>query len=121
MAGKIRKFFKRAGLTVGALLVIGIAFGLLSIIAFARVPDNVAIGNVEAAGHLNRADIARARNSQRLVGHQRELHLRAVGGAVEDLLDHPRAGVGVYPEPGLGHDIKGGRIRVVHILMAWHT
>ena len=28
MAGKIRKFFKRAGLTVGALLVIGIAFGL---------------------------------------------------------------------------------------------
>jgi uncharacterized protein (DUF885 family) len=28
MAGKVRKFFKRAGLTVGVLLVVGIAFGL---------------------------------------------------------------------------------------------
>ena len=28
MAGKVGKFFKRAGLTVGVLLVVGIAFGL---------------------------------------------------------------------------------------------
>jgi hypothetical protein len=78
-------------------------------VAFARVPDNVAIGNIEAAGHLNRADMARARHGQRLVSHQRELHLRAIGGTVEDLLDYARAGVGVYPKLGLGHG-RNGRV-----------
>jgi hypothetical protein len=59
---------------------------------------DLAVGDVEPARHLERADEGRARRAQRLVGDQRNDHLRALGRAVEDVLHHGRTGVGVDPD-----------------------
>src|SRR5262249_8308051 len=59
---------------------------------------DVAVRDVDAARHLQRADVRRARRAQRLVRHQRHRDLRALRGAVEDVLDDRGTGVGVDPD-----------------------
>ena len=77
------------------------------------------VGHVEALRHLPRPDIRRRRHPQQAVRHQRQRQLLPLGCAEQDVLDHPRAGVGVNPDmhgygPALGpSSLEGAALRRV--------
>ena len=59
---------------------------------------NALVGDVEAAGHLHRADPRRGRHAQHLIGDQGSHDPRALRGTKQDFLDDARAGVGIDPD-----------------------
>src|SRR5580765_1215770 len=67
-------------------------------IAGLELAHDVAVRHVDPARHLQSADVWRRRRSQELVRHQRHPDLRALRGAVEDVLDDRRTRVGVDPD-----------------------
>jgi len=67
-------------------------------VAGRELAHDVAVRDVDAARHLEGADVRRGRRAQELVRHQRHGDLAALRGAVEDVLDGRGAGVGVDPD-----------------------
>src|SRR5882762_1812243 len=67
-------------------------------IARRELAHDMAIRDIDAARHLQRADVRRWRRAQQLVRHQRQRDLRALGGAVEDVLDDGGTRVRVNPD-----------------------
>src|SRR6267143_446690 len=66
-------------------------------IARRQLAHDMAIRDVDAARHLQRADVRRRRRAQQLVRHQRQRDLRPLRRAVEDILDDRGTRVGVDP------------------------
>jgi len=82
-------------------------------VARARALGDRVVGDVEPALHLQRADIARGRGPQPLVGDQRHRHAGALGGAEQDVAHRHGARIGVDPDLGRawrfpGHGCGGG-------------
>ena len=57
----------------------------------------VIVGHIEPGGDLNRADVPGPRHLEWLVGDQDQVYADPVSGAIQDLVDHPRAGIGIHP------------------------
>ena len=60
--------------------------------------DDLAVGDVEAMRNLHRPDEWRRRDPQELVGDEDHPGPSPLGGAVQNLLDHLGAGIGVDPD-----------------------
>ena len=82
-------------------------------VAHRRLPGDVVVCNVKTRGHPNRANEAGSGHLHCLVGDQGQLHTHPVRGAVKDLLDHFRAGVGIDPYLFCTHYFPGGPIKTV--------
>src|SRR5467141_303252 len=67
-------------------------------IARRELAHDMAIRDVDAARHLQGADVWRPRRAQQLVRHQRQRGLRPLRGPVENVLDDRGTRVGVDPD-----------------------
>ena len=67
--------------------------------------DDFVVGDIEAGGHLKRPDVARWRRADRLICDQSQWYASALRCPKQDLLDHDRAGIGVYPDIHRSADI----------------
>src|SRR5690606_13690515 len=78
-------------------------------VAGVHAGDDLVVGLVEAAAHLQEGDVRRGRHRERLVGDQGERNPGAPAGAEQDVLDDAGAGIGVDPDAGLCHGVAGSR------------
>src|SRR3954468_11897128 len=86
-------------------------------IARRALAHDVAVRDVDAMRHLQRADVRRRRRAQELVRHQRERNLRALRRAVENVLDDRRTRVGVDPDvhaPNIAASARALRVACMH-------
>ena len=60
--------------------------------------DDAPICDIETGRNLREANVGRRRNAQRLIRDQRHAYMRAIGGAIQDLLDRNGTRIRIDPD-----------------------